>query len=75
MHILIAETRKNVRSAIRLLLELQTESFLIGEVETIDELMEYITFNCPDVIILDWDLRELDASLISRYVIHVFILF
>ncbi|MFC1946493.1 response regulator [Chloroflexota bacterium] len=67
MHILIAENRKNVRSAIKLLLEQQSESYLIEEVETISDLLEYVTNKCPDVIILDWNLTELTAVLISAF--------
>lgn len=66
MYILIAENRENVRSAIRLLLEQQTESNLIEEVGTVSELVEYAICRCPDLIILDWGLPEMTPGLISK---------
>jgi len=66
MYILIAENRESVRSAIRLLLEQQTKSTLIGEVETGSELVEYTNRRCPDLIILDWSLPEMTPGLISK---------
>jgi len=66
MYILIAENRENVRSAIRLLLEQQTESNLIEEVGTGSELVEYVICRCPDLIILDWSLPEMTSGLISK---------
>jgi DNA-binding NarL/FixJ family response regulator len=65
MHILIAENRKNVRSAIKLLLEQQPESYLVEEVGTIGDLLEYVANKCPDVIIIDWDLTESTPGMIS----------
>ena len=67
MHILIAENSKNVRSAIKLLLEQQSESYLIEEVETVSDLLEYVTKKCPDVIILDWNFTEMTPDLISSF--------
>ena len=65
MHILIAENRKNVRSAIKLLLEQQSDSYFVEEVGTMGVLLEYSAHKCPDVIILDWDLIEPIPGLIS----------
>lgn len=54
--ILIADDQKNVRSALRLLLEQEHEFDIIGEARNAGILLTKVAANCPDLLLLDWGL-------------------
>ena len=62
MHILLADDQPRVRSAIRLLLEQQTEAYIVEEVANARELVNHVGNYCPDVLLLDWELPDLTSE-------------
>jgi DNA-binding NarL/FixJ family response regulator len=60
MHILLAEQRSWLRSALRLLIELDTTMKVVGEAESLDELLCLTDELKPDLILLDWDMVRVD---------------
>lgn len=58
MRILLADDRVSVRSALRLLLELEPNVEVVGEVGNCGALCELTATLRPDLILLDWGLRE-----------------
>ena len=56
MLVLLADDQPRVRSALRLLLEQQPETYVVEEVTSTKELLKYFK-NChPDILLLDWKL-------------------
>lgn len=63
MRVILADHRKELRSALRLLLEQQPDAWEVaGEVADIYELAACMRTACPDVILLDWELPGLSAD-------------
>ena len=60
--ILIADSRDDVRSALRLLLEQDADVVVSAEATKVEELVEQVRLTCPDVIMLDCDLPGLEAE-------------
>jgi len=56
MRILIADNWPNVQNALRVLLEQQPGLQVIGEVMDVGELLARISENCPDMVLLGWEL-------------------
>ena len=56
MRILIADDQPNVRSALRLLLDNETGVSVTAEVSNTKELITSVEADCPDLILLDWEL-------------------
>lgn len=56
MRVLLADERAKVRSAVRLLLEEQTDMDVLGEAMDATGLLDWISATCPDVVLLDWEL-------------------
>ena len=54
--ILIADDEKNVRSALRLLLEQEQVFESIGEARNAGFLLTKVAANCPEMLLLDWGL-------------------
>ena len=60
MRILLAEQRSWLRSALRLLIELETTMKVVGEAENLDELLCLTDELKPDLILLDWAMVRVD---------------
>jgi DNA-binding NarL/FixJ family response regulator len=61
MHIVLADDQPKVRFALRVLLERQTALEIVGEAATADDLLSLITTNCPELVLLGWELPGLAA--------------
>ena len=57
MHILLADDESNVRFALRTLLERQRGVQIVGEAADLKALLSQIRMACPDLVLLDWELR------------------
>ncbi len=72
MRILLADDQSEVRSALHLLLEQEAGLTIVEEVSEADELLAQVEMTCPDVVLLDWELPGLQASVVvpslTRYV-------
>jgi len=66
MNILLADDQPKVRSAIRLLLEQQSDWNIVDEVGNVQDLLNHIEYYCPDVLLLDWELVNLAAEKLIR---------
>lgn len=55
-HILVADDRAEVRSAIRLLLEHQDGLRVVGEAADVEQMVHALKVTAPDVVLLDWEL-------------------
>ena len=56
MRILLADDQPNVRSALRLLLEQEAGLTVVAEAENSKELISRLEADCPDLVLLDWEL-------------------
>ena len=56
MRVLIADDQSSVRSALRLLLEQDSEVHIVDEVDNCSDLLAQVEEHCPDLILLDWEL-------------------
>lgn len=56
MRIFIADRQPRVRYGLRVLLEQQPGWKVSGEAANVQELLESIQDDCPDLILLDWEL-------------------
>lgn len=66
MNILLAEDQSRVRSALRLMLEQQTEEHVVEEVATLRDMMKLARNHCCDVVLLDWKLLGADPDKIIK---------
>ncbi|MDY6892760.1 MAG: response regulator transcription factor [Chloroflexota bacterium] len=65
MKILLADDQPNVRSALRLLLEQEAGLSITAEASNCRELLAAMEENCPDLLLLDWELPgDTDVELI-----------
>jgi len=64
--ILVAESRPDVRSALKLLLEQDAGMVVSSEAKRVRDVIEQVKATCPDVIILDYDLPGLQARELLR---------
>ena len=62
LRILIAERRSRVRFALRTLLQQHDWLEVVGEAADAEGLMAQVQANCPDVVLLDWDLPGMVAT-------------
>ena len=60
--ILLADDQPEVRSALKFLLEQETTCQVVGEVYDADALVHAIQQACPDVVLLDWELPNLQTT-------------
>ncbi|MCP4607511.1 MAG: response regulator transcription factor, partial [Planctomycetes bacterium] len=66
MRVLLAEGRPDVRSALRLLLEQESDLTIESEVTRVDDLLAQLEKRCVDLVLLDWELPGLKPeSLLS----------
>lgn len=58
MHILLADDQAEVRSALKLLLQLAQElkTNVVSEVADVDHLIDHLHKSQPDILLLDWGL-------------------
>jgi two-component system response regulator DesR len=59
MRILVADGRKTVRFALRVLLEQQNGFKVVGETDSAEELLNRAQDTCPDLLLLGWELPGL----------------
>jgi two-component system response regulator DesR len=57
--ILLADSERHVRNALRLSIDYQPDLQVIGEAESAESLLAQSGSSCPDIILLDWDLPGL----------------
>jgi len=62
MKILLADDNREVRSALRLLLEQEPISALVIDVTDAQELHAHLNGDCPLVLLLDWELPGFKSS-------------
>lgn len=62
MRVLLADDQKELRSAMRLLLEQEPDTTLVGEVTEVAALVVEVTAASPDLLLLDWELPELKGA-------------
>jgi len=62
MRILLADNRSRVRFALRSLLEEQPGIVIVGEVSDCQELMAQAETDCPDLMLIDWDLPGIEGD-------------
>ena len=58
MRIIIADNQRKVRYALRVLLEKQPDTTIIGETSSAVELLNLIEKKHPDTLLVDWQLTE-----------------
>lgn len=56
MRILLADNQAKVRFALRVLLERQADFQIVGEATDAEELLDMAEADCPDVVLLAWEL-------------------
>ncbi len=62
MRVLLADDQLSVRSALRLLLENESELEIVGEVDSVLDLLAQTQKLRPDLVLLDWELPDLQAQ-------------
>jgi DNA-binding NarL/FixJ family response regulator len=66
MRILLADDQLNVRLALRLLLEQETDFQVVGETADATGLLLALAEKTPDLVLLDWELPGLPAAQLVR---------
>lgn len=61
MRILIADDRSQVRSALRLLLREESGAIVVGEASDLEQTLELVSTERPDLVLLDWELPTRDG--------------
>jgi DNA-binding NarL/FixJ family response regulator len=59
MRILLADDQIDVREGLKVILEQEPDIDIIGEAEGIESLISQTKMNCPDVVLLDWELSNI----------------
>jgi len=62
MRILIADTQPKVRFALQVLLQRQPDLNVVGEAIDAQSLLEEVEAECPDVVLLGWELPGMDMD-------------
>ena len=66
MHIVLADDQFDVRLALRCLLQQEFDFDRIGEVKNAAKLLTYIAVDCPDLLLLDWELPGIPMPALLR---------
>jgi DNA-binding NarL/FixJ family response regulator len=66
MRVLLADDQLNVRSALRLLLEQETDFQVVGETADATGLLLAVAEKAADLVLLDWELPGLPAEQLVR---------
>lgn len=79
LKILIGDAQPRVRFGLRLLLEQQPGWRVAGEAEDAHALLDHIWSDCPDLILLDWELPGMPAeellAMIRQACSHLWVIF
>jgi DNA-binding NarL/FixJ family response regulator len=59
MRVLLADDQDELRSALRLVLQQESDMELVGEVTDVPSLMAEVSALLPDLLLLDWELPEI----------------
>lgn len=62
MRILIADTQPKVRFALQVLLQRQPDLNVVGEAIDAESLIAQVEAECPDVVLLGWELPGMDMD-------------
>jgi DNA-binding NarL/FixJ family response regulator len=62
--LIIADQQQRVRYGLRIFLEQQPEIKIVGEAKDAQELLDQVQQDCPDLILLDWDLPGMPATIL-----------
>ncbi len=63
MRVVLADHRREIRSALRLLLEQQPDNWeVLGEASDLFELAVCLKKSCPEILLLDWELPGMCAD-------------
>jgi DNA-binding NarL/FixJ family response regulator len=65
MNILLADNHTKVRSAMRLLLEQEPDVRVVGEAEEVETLLVQVRGNCPDLVLLDWEMPRMGPVVLA----------
>jgi DNA-binding NarL/FixJ family response regulator len=65
MRILLADDEAKVRSALKLLLEQDSDLWVMDETADAKGLLAHVKAECPDVVLLDWELPGLQGNVPS----------
>jgi two-component system response regulator DesR len=60
--IILADDQHEVRSALKLLLEQEPAWEIVGECRDAEDLIKTIQKGCPDVVLLDWELPNMQVT-------------
>ena len=69
LNILVADAQPRVRFGLHVLLEQQPGWRITGEAVDAQALLEAVCINCPDLVLLDWELPGMPAPQLQR-IIH-----
>ncbi|MBI5870263.1 MAG: response regulator transcription factor [Actinobacteria bacterium] len=63
MQVVLADKSATIRSALRLLVEMETRLRVTGEADSGDRLLDVIEATHPDLIVVDWELPGIERFL------------
>lgn len=66
LRVLLVDDQSEVRSALRLVLEHELELVVVGEVGAACDLAEAVIASRPDMVLVDWELPELNGYEMAR---------
>ena len=64
--ILIAASRPSIRSGLKVLLNEQSDLYVVAEAGDSHELLKKVEATCPDVILLDWDMLDRSTPILIK---------
>ena len=62
IRVLIADDHPQVRSALRLLLQEELDVIVVGEASDLEQALELVGVEEPDLVLLDWELLAQDGA-------------
>lgn len=62
MRVVVADPRRELRSAIRVLLEQEPGIRVVGEVERVAEIPMLLETEAPQALLIDWDISKQDVG-------------
>jgi len=72
MRIFLSESEKHVREAVRFLIEQDGRFCITGEADHVESMLAQVCSNPPDLILLDWNMRELRPARIIAALRNLF---
>ena len=64
--ILIAAGHPSIRSGLKVLLNEESDLYVVAEAQDSHELLKKVEATCPDVILLDWDLLDRSTPILIK---------